>query len=89
MCKPERATVDVSKLPTVVLGERNLPWWGTFGFAVIESVTMILSFLTVADSTSRCNAFGKNGGRGAEAKSFPRTHVELSGDSIEIALGVA
>ena len=34
----ERAVADVSTLPTVVFGERNLGWWGTVGFAVIEGI---------------------------------------------------
>ncbi len=47
MSKPERVALDVSELPTVVCGQRSLLWWGTLGFAVIESVTMILGFVTV------------------------------------------
>jgi heme/copper-type cytochrome/quinol oxidase subunit 3 len=41
--KSERVALDVAALPSVVFGERNLLWWGTLGFAVIESVTMLLT----------------------------------------------
>jgi heme/copper-type cytochrome/quinol oxidase subunit 3 len=42
----ERAVADVSTLPTVVFGERNLGWWGTVGFAVIEGFTLALTAVT-------------------------------------------
>lgn len=42
----ERAVADVSTLPTVVFGERNLGWWGTVGFAVIEGFTLALCAVT-------------------------------------------
>jgi heme/copper-type cytochrome/quinol oxidase subunit 3 len=41
--KRERVMVDVKELPTVVFGHRGLLWWGTWGFAVVESMTMVLS----------------------------------------------
>jgi len=44
--KPERVMVDVRELPTVVFGQRGLLWWGTLGFAAIESMTLILSVAT-------------------------------------------
>ena len=37
-----QSLVDVSRLPTVVFGHRNLLWWGTVGFAVIEGFTLLL-----------------------------------------------
>jgi len=46
MTKRERVTVDVTELPTVVFGHRGLLWWGTLGFAVIESITMLLAVAT-------------------------------------------
>jgi heme/copper-type cytochrome/quinol oxidase subunit 3 len=46
MTKRERVTVDVTELPTVVFGQRGLLWWGTLGFAVIESMTLLLSIAT-------------------------------------------
>ena len=46
MTKRERVMVDVAELPTVVFGQRGLLWWGTVGFAVIESMTLILSIAT-------------------------------------------
>ena len=46
MTKRERVTVDVSELPTVVFGQRGLLWWGTWGFAVAESMTLLLSIAT-------------------------------------------
>lgn len=38
----QRRVIDVSELPTVVFGPRNLLWWGTIGFAVIEGFTLLL-----------------------------------------------
>lgn len=42
----ERAVADVSTLPTVVFGPRNLAWWGTVGFMVIEGFSLILCAVT-------------------------------------------
>jgi cytochrome c oxidase subunit III len=44
--KRERVVVDVTELPTVVFGQRGLLWWGTWGFAVAESMTLLLSIAT-------------------------------------------
>lgn len=38
----QRTVVDVSRLPTVTFGHRNLLWWGTAGFMVIEGFTLVL-----------------------------------------------
>ena len=38
--RPERLTIDVSQLPTVTFGHRNVNWWGTLGFMVIEGSTL-------------------------------------------------
>ncbi|HMI57626.1 MAG TPA: hypothetical protein VK511_06240 [Gemmatimonadaceae bacterium] len=43
MKRPERVTVDVTDLPTVVFGQRCLLWWGTWSFALVESMTLLLS----------------------------------------------
>jgi len=40
--KPMRPEIDVSRLPTVVFGSRDLAWWGTLGFMVIEGTTLAL-----------------------------------------------
>jgi cytochrome c oxidase subunit I+III len=37
-----RTTVDVSGLPELVFGHRNLVWWGTVGFMVIEGTTLAI-----------------------------------------------
>jgi len=37
-----REALDVAKLPTVVFGHRDLMWWGTTLFAVIEGFTLAL-----------------------------------------------
>jgi heme/copper-type cytochrome/quinol oxidase subunit 3 len=37
---PKRLTIDVSQLPTLTFGHRNLNWWGTLGFMVIEGSTL-------------------------------------------------
>jgi heme/copper-type cytochrome/quinol oxidase subunit 3 len=42
----ERIVADVSQLPTVVYGERNLSWWGTTGFMIIETFTLALCAIT-------------------------------------------
>ena len=42
----ERVVADVSGLPTVVFGPRNLGWWGTIGFAVIEGFSLALCAIT-------------------------------------------
>jgi len=36
------ASVDVSHLPTVVFGIRDLTWWGTLAFMVIEGLTLVI-----------------------------------------------
>lgn len=42
----ERVVADVSRLPTVVFGDRNLASWGTAGFLVIETFTLALCAVT-------------------------------------------
>jgi cytochrome c oxidase subunit 3 len=37
-----RAVVDVSHLPDVTFGARDLMWWGTLGFVVIEGFSLAL-----------------------------------------------
>ena len=34
--------VELSELPDVVFGPRDLMWWGTLGFMVIEGFTLVL-----------------------------------------------
>jgi heme/copper-type cytochrome/quinol oxidase subunit 3 len=46
MKKPERVVVDATELPTVVFGQRGLLWWGTWSFAVVESMTLLLTVAT-------------------------------------------
>jgi cytochrome c oxidase subunit 3 len=41
-----RPTIDVSRLPTVVFGSRDLMWWGTLGFIVIEGFTLAVAAIT-------------------------------------------
>jgi heme/copper-type cytochrome/quinol oxidase subunit 3 len=38
-----RSVMDVSSLPDVVFGPRDLMWWGTMGFVVIEGFTLCLT----------------------------------------------
>lgn len=42
----ERIVADVSRLPTVVYGPRNLASWGTTGFMVIEGFSLALCAVT-------------------------------------------
>ena len=44
--KTERAVLDVSDLPTVVFGPRDLMWWGTVGFMVIEGFSLAICAFT-------------------------------------------
>jgi cytochrome c oxidase subunit III len=41
-----RPALDVADLPTVVFGPRDLMWWGTTFFAVIEGFTLALLLAT-------------------------------------------
>lgn len=38
----ERLTIDVSLLPEVVFGHRNVTWWSTVAFMFIEGTTLVL-----------------------------------------------
>ena len=38
-----RSVMDLSSLPDVVFGPRDLMWWGTMGFVVIEGFTLCLT----------------------------------------------
>src|SRR3954463_11986657 len=40
--KPLRRQLDIASLPTVTYGPRDLMWWGTIGFMVIEGWTTAL-----------------------------------------------
>ncbi|MFL5380910.1 MAG: heme-copper oxidase subunit III [Longimicrobiaceae bacterium] len=42
MSTRQQASIDVSGLPDVTYGYRNLVWWGTAAFMVIESVTLAM-----------------------------------------------
>jgi heme/copper-type cytochrome/quinol oxidase subunit 3 len=38
----ERSVIDVAGLPTTVFGPRDILWWGTLGFLVIEGTTLFI-----------------------------------------------
>lgn len=42
MTLPRRPVVDASQLPTTVFRARDMMWWGTVGFIVIEGFTLVL-----------------------------------------------
>jgi cytochrome c oxidase subunit I+III len=42
MIRRPRAVIDVSALPDVVFGPRDIMWWGTLGFVLIEGFTLVL-----------------------------------------------
>lgn len=44
--KPERAVLDISDLPSVVYGPRDLMWWGTILMMVIEGFSLALVAFT-------------------------------------------
>ena len=37
-----RSTIDLRALPDVVFGPRDIMWWGTLGFVIIEGFTLVL-----------------------------------------------
>lgn len=43
MIRRARSVMNVSALPDVVFGVRDIMWWGTLGFVVIEGFTLILT----------------------------------------------
>jgi len=43
MTRRARAVMNVSALPDVVFGARDIMWWGTLGFVVIEGFTLFLT----------------------------------------------
>ena len=43
MTRRARAVMNVSALPDVVFGARDIMWWGTLGFVVIEGFTLVLT----------------------------------------------
>ncbi|HEX5581929.1 MAG TPA: hypothetical protein VFX39_10150 [Gemmatimonadaceae bacterium] len=40
------SSIDVSALPTTVFGSRDLTWWGTLSFMVIEGMTLVIMAAT-------------------------------------------
>jgi heme/copper-type cytochrome/quinol oxidase subunit 3 len=42
MIRRPRAVLDVSELPDVCFGPRDIMWWGTVGFMLIEGFTLVL-----------------------------------------------
>ena len=40
--RPTRPVLDLRDLPDVVFGVRDIMWWGTLGFAVIEGFTLAI-----------------------------------------------
>jgi cytochrome c oxidase subunit III len=40
--RPMRIVADVSDLPSVVFGPRNIVWWGQVGFMVVEGTTLAI-----------------------------------------------
>ena len=44
--RDRRRVLDVAKLPDMVFGPRDLMWWGTLGFIVIEGTTLIMAMVS-------------------------------------------
>jgi heme/copper-type cytochrome/quinol oxidase subunit 3 len=42
-----RVVMDVSELPDVCFGPRDIMWWGTAGFVMIEGFTMVLTWVVL------------------------------------------
>ena len=43
MNRRARVVMNVAELPDVVFGPRDIMWWGTMGFVVIEGFTLVLT----------------------------------------------
>jgi len=62
MSRRTRAVMNLSGLPDVVFGPRDIMWWGTLGFAVIEGFTLCLTAAVylylrrIASSLARCGS---------------------------------
>ena len=46
MNRRTKSVVDLRGLPDVVFGPRDIMWWGTLGFIVIEGFTLVLCAVT-------------------------------------------
>ncbi len=42
-----RVVLDVSGLPDICFGPRDIMWWGTMGFVMIEGFTMVLCWVVL------------------------------------------
>jgi cytochrome c oxidase subunit 3 len=42
-----RVVMDVSELPDLCFGPRDIMWWGTMGFVLIEGFTMVLCWVVL------------------------------------------
>lgn len=42
----QRRVLDVAELPDMVFGTRDLMWWGTLAFMVIEGTTLIMAMVS-------------------------------------------
>ncbi len=43
MILPRRVVLDVSLLPRHVFGARDMMWWGTLGFIIVEGFSLVLA----------------------------------------------
>jgi cytochrome c oxidase subunit III len=43
MTLPRRVVLDVSLLPRTVFGTRDMMWWGTLGFVIVEGFSLVLT----------------------------------------------
>ena len=46
MKREPKSVIDLRPLPDVVMGPRDIMWWGTLGFVVIEGFTLVLCAAT-------------------------------------------
>ena len=56
-----RAVMNVRELPDVCFGPRDIMWWGTFGFIVVEGWTIVLTVVAwvYLQSPERLRKVGK------------------------------
>jgi heme/copper-type cytochrome/quinol oxidase subunit 3 len=74
MIRRPRAVIDVSALPDTVFGPRDIMWWGTVGFMLIEGFTLVLCIVVYVYLRQNFAAWPPEGTR---APSLPVPSIQL------------
>ena len=61
MIRRPRSVLDLSALPDVVFGPRDIMWWGTLGFVLIEGFTLVLCAVVYVYLTQNVAAWPPEG----------------------------